>query len=456
MCVFDAEEKLLKLAVRIPLMSVLIVMLGLCLTGCFRGQQGIPPITLEHARQMAADPNVDPEKAIEEYTAVQSEFDGKDNETAALALVESAKFASDPARYVTPKQRAEAEAAGGATKREELEVKGLTSARASLKQLEQRYSSTKTYRAALNDGLLASVESKIDERNSHTWQFKIVDALVKLTGSRPGFSYWFALVLIAFFIKAVTFPLLLKTYASQREMQKIQPIIKEIQAKYKDDQTEMNTRIMAAYKEHGVNPLASCLPALVQIPIFWGMFSLVHAYEIHFAHGQFLWISPYIANSSIGKMLGMAPNLAHLDIPILILYALSMWLSMQLTPSPDPQMAAQQRQMSIMMIGMMIYWFLNTRWSSAFLLYYLVQNILSSLQQYYFIYKPNKENAAKNLPGPVATDTSSEVPEKPSRKYAPGAPSVTRTETEEDTPVKENMVAGATSNRPRPKRKPRR
>ena len=67
-----------------------------------------------------------------------------------------------------------------------------------------------------------------------------------------------------------------------------------------------------------------------------------------------------------------------------------MWISMKLAPSPDPQMAAQQRQMSIMMTGMMVWWFIQTRWSSAFLLYYLVQNILSTWQQYVYIYKPNK------------------------------------------------------------------
>ena len=93
------------------------------------------------------------------------------------------------------------------------------------------------------------------------------------------------------FIKAITFPLLLKTYKSQREMQKIQPVLKEIQTKYKGDQTEIQTRTMAAYKEHGVNPFASCLPSLIQIPVFMLMFRLIQAYEIHFTHGHFLWIN---------------------------------------------------------------------------------------------------------------------------------------------------------------------
>ena len=443
-------------------MSVLVAVIGLSLTGCFKGPQGIPPYTPEHAQQMAADPQVDPKKVIEQYNAVQSEFDGKNNETAAQALVDAAKFASDPAKYVTPAQRQSLMGSDGkpkVEKVEEAELEGLTTARASLKQLDQRYSATKVFQVAQSEGLLANIERKIDVLNSHTVQYKIVDFLVNMTGANPYFSYWFALVLIAFFIKAVTFPLLMKTYKSQREMQKIQPILKEIQEKYKEDPTEMNTRVMAAYKEHGVNPFASCLPALVQIPIFWGMFALVKAYEIHFSNGYFLWISPGIANSQIGKLLGMSPNLAHLDIPILILYAVSMWLSMKLTPSPDPQMAAQQRQMSIMMIGMMIYWFLSTKWSSAFLLYYLVQNILSTLQQYHFIYKPNKLNAANNPPASPSSSSSSsatgksasgEIVEKPSNKYATGASA------DGVTPSKNRTETGADTNRPRPKRKPRR
>lgn len=429
------------------------MMLGLCLTGCFQGKQGIPPITLEHARSMAADATIEPKTVVEQYNAVQSEFDGKDNETAGQALLEVAQFASDPARYVSAKQRKDL--ANDSNKREEVELEGLNTARQALKQLEQRYAVTKAHKASQDLNLLTAVEQNIDKHNSHTFQYKIVDYLVKLTGDKPGFSYWFALVLIAFFIKGVTFPLLLKTYSSQREMQKIQPILKEIQEKYKEDQVEMQSRIMAAYKEHGVNPFASCIPALIQMPIFIWMFQTVHAYEIHFANGHFLWINPATASSPIGKLLGIGTDLGHLDIPILVLYAFSMWVSMQLTPSPDPQMAAQQRQMSLFMICFMVYWFLSSKWSSAFLLYYLVQNILSTLQQYFFIYKPNRENAAKNPPGPI-TSLNSQKPEeatsKSSGKSAPIASSVIS----EESDRKDGRTVVTTANRPRPKRKPRR
>jgi YidC/Oxa1 family membrane protein insertase len=448
----DFEENLLKLAVRIPLVSVMLVMLGMMLSGCGQAPQGIPPITLEHARQLEV---TDPKKAVVEYNAVRSEFDGKDKEMAATALVRAAQFASDPTLYVQGQVSKEVLAANTAESRQKIEdirTEGDMAARMALKQLEQHYADTKVYQTTNVPVLLTQVEQSIDTRNSKTLSYKIVDSLVRLTGSFPVFSYWFALFLIAVFIKAVTFPLLLKTYKSQREMQRIQPILKSIQAKYKEkpDPAAMQSETMAAYKEHGVNPFASCLPSLVQIPVFMLMFRLIQAYEIHFAHGYFLWMNPTTAALPWAKQLGIAPNLAQLDVPILILYAASMYISMKLAPSPDPQMAAQQRQMSVMMTGMMIYWFWVTKWSSAFLLYYLVQNILSTWQQYVYIYKPNKLNAANN---PPVAPTASRGPVAP--KSSPGVRDVTFVEEKAGEGAYRN--GGATpSNRPRPKRKARR
>lgn len=436
-------------------MSLMLAMLGLMLSGCGQGQQGIPPITMEHAQQLEA---TDYKNAVVEYNAVRGEFDSKDKETAALALLKAAQFASDPSRYGTPAQLKIDPAKMSAEDRQRLEdaqQEGDVAARAALKQLEQHYNDTNTYKTGNAPGLLANVERSIDARNSKMTSYKIVDALVQMTGAHPDFSYWFALVLIAVFIKAITFPLLLKTYKSQREMQKIQPVLKEIQTKYKGDQTEIQTRTMAAYKEHGVNPFASCLPSLIQIPVFMLMFRLIQAYEIHFTHGHFLWITPSVAHSAIGQRLMLGSDLAHLDIPILILYALSMWISMKLAPSPDPQMAAQQKQMSIMMTGMMVWWFIQTRWSSAFLLYYLVQNILSTWQQYVYIYKPNKSkgsDASVTYPASASASSSGSA-SKPSS----GVRDVTFTDKktgEVGTPRSNAAVTPA--NRPRPKRKTRR
>ena len=436
----------MKLSARNSLASVMLALLALMLTGCGQGPQGVPPLTLEHAQQLEA---TSPKQAVETYMAVRNQADGKDNETAATALLRASQLAADPNRYVLPAQKA----ASTAQQLQDLYIEGDTAARTAVKQLEQSYTATKAAQLARNQNLLQQIERNLDERNSHSTYYKVVDGLVKMTGSHPDFSYWFALFLIAVFIKVITFPLLLKTYKSGREMQRVQPIIKKIQAEYKDNPQELQIKTMAAYKEHGVSPFASCLPSLIQMPVFFLMFALIRAYEIHFQNGHFLWITPAVANSSIGHLLRISPDLAHLDMPILILYAASMYISMKLAPSPDPQMAQQQKSMSLMMTGMMIYWFMVTKWASAFLLYYLVQNIISTIQQYKYVYLPSKQNAINNPPEPVPS-TSKYTP-----KASPGVHDVTFVETKKEGANglrNDSATSASKNNPPRPKRKTRR
>lgn len=424
----------------------MLVVLAMLLSGCGQGPQGDPPLTLDHAQQLEA---TNPKLAVETYMATRSEFDSKDKETAATALLRAAQLASDPSRYVLPAQKV-----GQSPQQiEDLYGAGDTAAREAIRQLERNYAGTKAAQIAHDQNLLTQIEHSIDVRNSHSTYYKVVDGLVHMTGAMPAFSYWFALFLIAVFIKVITFPLLLKTYKSGREMQRVQPIIKKIQAEYKDNPQEMQIKTMAAYKEHGVSPFASCVPALVQMPVFFLMFALIRAYEIYFQNGHFLWINPTVAASPLGQRLGIAPDLAHLDMPILIMYAASMYISMKLAPSPDPQMAQQQKTMSIMMTGMMIYWFMVTKWASAFLLYYLVQNIISTWQQYKYMYKPNKLNALNNPPDPLPS------PNKYTPKASPGVHDVTFVETKTGTataPRNGNGTSASNNNRPRPKRKTRR
>ena len=171
-----------------------------------------------------------------------------------------------------------------------------------------------------------------------------------------------------------------------------------------------------------------------------------------FSTGIFCGSIPTRRKFGIGHRLGISPDLAHLDMPILILYAISMYISMKLAPSPDPQMAQQQKSMSIMMTGMMIYWFMVTKWASAFLLYYLVQNIISTLQQYKYIYKPSKLNALNNPPDPLPTHKqvhAQSVTRRP-RRYVCGNEKRTIPNA---CPAMAAEATASNSNRPRPKRK---
>jgi YidC/Oxa1 family membrane protein insertase len=101
-----------------------------------------------------------------------------------------------------------------------------------------------------------------------------------LTGLHDiGFVYGTAIVLLTFIVRAVILPLSVKQIRSMREMSAIQPHLKEIQEKYKDDRQRMQREQMRLFQEHGVNPLASCLPLLLQLPVFISLFYLLRSNE---------------------------------------------------------------------------------------------------------------------------------------------------------------------------------
>ena len=169
-----------------------------------------------------------------------------------------------------------------------------------------------------------------------------MNGIVRATGANSYFSYWLALLLIAIFVKACTMPITLKMYKNQREMQRIQPILKGIQDQHKDDPQKRNEAVMAAYKEHGVNPFASCFPMLIQLPFLWLVYGMIRQYEFHFSNGFFLWINP-ITSHTAPAWLGVAANMGAFDVPLLFLYAASNYFTMRLTPPTDPQAAEQQK-----------------------------------------------------------------------------------------------------------------
>jgi YidC/Oxa1 family membrane protein insertase len=382
------EEKQLKIATRLSLLlAALVLMSGLAIRPA-QAQSPNPKYDPVFARAKSLEAN-DPDKALDEYARVKNDNTGKDKdkELAADALLRAALFASDPARYGTADQ-VPATGAGKAEAMQKMQAQGEIKAHEAYKQLldTDQFADTSAARYAQEAHLREQLEQRIDKRNSQYLSYKIVDSLVKMTGNLPWFSYWFALVLIAVVVKAITMPLTLRMYRSQREMQRIQPILKEIQEKYKG-KPELNEKIMAAYKEHGVNPFASCLPMLVQLPFLWWIYSAIRLYEFHFQNGRFLWIGSALSHQ-YPHILGI--NLGHFDMVLLVIYAASNYLTMKLTPATDPQAAQQQKSMSIMMTIFLFWMFTQYRWSAAFTFYWLVLNIFSAWQQYTYIYKPNK------------------------------------------------------------------
>lgn len=241
--------------------------------------------------------------------------------------------------------------------------------------------------------------AEIDSRNktNTTWGgaylYRIIDSLVNLTGKNPAYSYVLALLIITLAFKFITTPLSHAQFKQMREMQKIQPLVKELQTKYKDDQKALGEKTMALYKEHGVNPFGSCLPLLVQMPFLLLLYKMVRLYKVGFVHGSFLWIGSGATHdlpaffTVLGKKIPLiAANLALPDLPLLLIYVASMIISQKLTMvSTDPSQIEQQKMMAYMMPIMFGVMFMT--FPSAFMLYWLFFNIISTVQQY-FIMKP--------------------------------------------------------------------
>lgn len=215
--------------------------------------------------------------------------------------------------------------------------------------------------------------------------YRIVDRYVKAFKSiAPVYGAALSLIMLALIIKLVTTPLTTASFRGMRDMQRVQPLIKELQVKYKDDRAKLAEEQMKIMKEHKVNPMGGCLPMLIQLPIFWVVYRAVQVYAAGFADARFLWIS----------------NLANPDTILLILYAGSMIITQMLTATPatDPQQKMMQRQMTFFMP--ILLFFMLSSVASAFILYWFFLNVFSSLHQYYLVrkFKQEEESAAVIVP----------------------------------------------------------
>ena len=213
--------------------------------------------------------------------------------------------------------------------------------------------------------------------------YRLMDFFVQLFGgAKFSYSYFLAIFAISLLVRLALTPLSNAQYSSMKRMQKLQPVVKEIQNKYKNDKEVQGRKVMEVYKEHGINPAAGCVPALAQAPVFILLYQMIVRYQYQFTHGNFLWVGSPLSHQ-FPSVLGI--NLGQPDIPILVLYALSMYVQQKMMVSPDPQQAEQQRMMAILTPFMSTYFFLQYHLPSAFVLYYLVFNILSTVQQRYYM-----------------------------------------------------------------------
>ncbi len=267
----------------------------------------------------------------------------------------------------------------------------------------------------------------------------IVEALVflnkVLSGMSVPYSYGFAIILLTIIIKLLTLPLTLKQFQSMKATQELQPRLKEIQKKYKNDKEKLTQAQMELYKEAGVNPLGGCLPMLVQFPILIGFYSAIYkaASLGHLTNAKFFWIpdlafpprgvgfSWVLPNSD--KFIGWGPAIGYLVLPILLV--VSQYVMQKMTVMPGSDQDSGQQMMSQMNLFMpILFGFFALQVPTGLDLYWVTSNILGIIQQYFTTgwgallpekEEPKKQAPKKKPPEEVKEGIQEEVSSAPAR-----------------------------------------
>ena len=186
-------------------------------------------------------------------------------------------------------------------------------------------------------------------------------------------NYGVAIILLTVLVRLVFWPLTHKATVGMRRMQEIQPKVKEIQKKFKDNPQRLQQETFALYREKKVNPLSSCLPMLVQIPVFFALYKVLGA-SVELRHASFLWIADLAEPE--GLFASWFPFGGLNILPILM--AATMYLQSKLTPTAGD--ASQQRMMQIVMPLMMLWMFYN--FAAALSLYWTLSQVMSIVQMW--------------------------------------------------------------------------
>jgi YidC/Oxa1 family membrane protein insertase len=208
-------------------------------------------------------------------------------------------------------------------------------------------------------------------------------------------SYGWVIILITVIIKLLFWPLTAASTRSMKRMATLQPQMKALQEKYKEDPVKMNKKMMEFWKENKVNPMGGCLPMLLQMPVFFGFFTMIRA-AVELRGVSWLWV----ADLSKPDTLFMIPGILFpFNVLPLIMGATMLWQS-HLTP-PSPGMDPMQQKMMRYMPLMFLVFLYN--YSSGLALYWTVNNLLSILQT-----KVTRSNqpATTGAPGAPALATS--------------------------------------------------
>lgn len=208
-------------------------------------------------------------------------------------------------------------------------------------------------------------------------------------------NFALAIVGLTILIRLITYPLMRQQLHSLKAMQELSPKLQALQKKYEKDREKLTQETMKLYKEHGVNPAGGCLPMLIQMPVWIGLYQSIYQVlgetpEQLIALSQHIYHSvPFlyeIARRTIplnSQFLWL--NLARPDpyyiLPILVMATFWLQQKMSTVPSADPQQASMSQTMNIMMPIM--FGFFTLQVSSGLAIYWVISGVLGIIQQYF-------------------------------------------------------------------------
>lgn len=201
------------------------------------------------------------------------------------------------------------------------------------------------------------------------WMAKLLLAVLGgvhwLIDGAGAWSWGLAILLLTLLIKLVTWPLTTAQQRAARNMAKFSGPMKALQEKHKKDPERLQKEMLKLYQEHGINPLAGCFPILVQMPIFFGLYSAFQtAPEMRLQ--SFLWITDLARPDTVAHLGSLPVN------PLPILMGITMWLSMRMTPTTG----GDETQKTVMKVMLMMFPLICYGMPAALTLYWTFQNVL--------------------------------------------------------------------------------
>jgi YidC/Oxa1 family membrane protein insertase len=185
-----------------------------------------------------------------------------------------------------------------------------------------------------------------------------------------GGSWGWAIILLTFTIRIFILPLTFKSVKSMQKLQVLQPEMKKIQERYKDDKQRMNQEMMKFYQENKVNPLGSCLPLLLQIPFFIALFELLRSESFQ---------ADIAGNAAFGPINNLAEPLT--DQPVVLAFMIVLYVGTQLIATMITSIGGDKTQQRIMMALPFVFVIFIINFEAGLIVYWITTNVWTIGQQ---------------------------------------------------------------------------